>query len=96
MLFRSYPATIADGLKVSLGQMPFDILSARKAAIVTVSEEAIADATRYVWERLKIIIEPSSAVVVAAIAEKKVDVAGKRVGLILSGGNVDLGHLPWA
>ena len=90
-----YPSTIADGLKVSLGELPFDILSARKATIVTVSEEAIADATRYVWERLKIIIEPSSAVVIAALIEKKVDIAGKRVGLILSGGNVDLNHLPW-
>ena len=90
-----YPDTLADGLKVSLGELPFRILSDRKATIVTVGEPAIAETTRYVWERMKIIIEPSSAVVVAALIENKVDIAGKRVGLILSGGNANLDVLAW-
>jgi threonine dehydratase len=63
--------------------------------IVTVSEEKIVEAMRMIWERMKIIIEPSSAVPLAAILENKVDVKGKRVGIILSGGNVDLGGLPF-
>jgi threonine dehydratase len=63
--------------------------------IVTVSEEAIISAMRLVWEKLKAVIEPSSAVPVAAVLEKKVPVAGKSVAIILSGGNVDLDHLPW-
>ena len=61
--------------------------------IITVSEEAIVHAMHLVWERMKIVIEPSAAVPVAAVLEKRLDVSGKRVGLILSGGNVDLGNL---
>ena len=63
--------------------------------IVTVSEEAIVTAMRMIWERMKIVVEPSGAVPLAAIVEQKMDVAGKRVGLILSGGNVDLANLPF-
>ena len=63
--------------------------------IVTVSEEKIVEAMRMIWERMKIIIEPSSAVPLAAILEKKVDVRDKKVGIILSGGNVDLEKLPF-
>ena len=63
--------------------------------IVTVSEESIVKAMRMIWERMKIIIEPSSAVPLAAILEGKVDVQNKKVGIILSGGNLDLGSLPF-
>jgi threonine dehydratase len=63
--------------------------------IVTVSEEAIVSAMRTIWETMKIVIEPSTAVPYAAIAERIVDVEGKRVGIILTGGNVDLDALPW-
>ena len=58
--------------------------------IVTVSEEAIVSAMRYVWERMKIIIEPSAAVPIGALLEQKIDLTGKRIGIILSGGNVSL------
>ena len=89
------PKTIADGLLTSLGEITFSIILNEVDQIVTVSEERIVEAMRLVWERMKIIIEPSSAVPLAAILENKVDVKGKRVGIILSGGNVDLGKLPF-
>jgi threonine dehydratase len=60
-----------------------------------VSEEAIVSAMRTIWETMKIVIEPSAAVPYAAIAERVIDVSGKRVGIILTGGNVDLDALPW-
>ncbi len=63
--------------------------------IVTVSEEKIIEAMRMIWERMKIIIEPSSAVPLAAILEGKIDLKNKKVGIILSGGNLDLGNLPF-
>lgn len=87
--------TIADGLRTSLGELPFSIIKDNVDDIVTVSEESIISAMRFVWERLNIIIEPSCAVPVAAIFEKKVDVVGKKVGIIITGGNVDLDNLPW-
>jgi threonine dehydratase len=87
------PKTIADGLRTSLGELPFSVARERVSAIVTVSEEAIVIAMRTVWERMKIIIEPSSAVPVAAVLARKIE--GARLGVILSGGNVDLGKLPW-
>ncbi|MDO9613575.1 MAG: pyridoxal-phosphate dependent enzyme, partial [Bacteroidota bacterium] len=89
------PKTIADGLLTSLGNITFPIILNEVDQIVTVSEESIVTAMRMVWERMKIIIEPSSAVPLAAILENKVDVKGKKVGIILSGGNVDLGRLPF-
>ncbi len=89
------PKTIADGLLTSLGERNFAIILDNVDAIVTVSEEAIVEAMRMIWERMKIIIEPSSAVPLAAILEKKVDVQNKKVGIILSGGNLDLGNLPF-
>lgn len=89
------PKTIADGLLTSLGSITFPIIQNEVDQIVTVSEESIIAAMRMVWERMKIIIEPSSAVPLAAILENKVDVKGKKVGIILSGGNVDLGRLPF-
>lgn len=89
------PNTIADGLLTSLGERNFAIILDKVDDIVTVSEENIIAAMRLIWERMKIIIEPSSAVPLAAILEKKIDVKGKKVGIILSGGNLDLGNLPF-
>ena len=89
------PNTIADGLRTSLGSLTFPIILEHVSDIVTVTESEIAEAMHLVWERLKIIIEPSSAVPVAALLANKVDVRGKKVGIILSGGNVDLDDLPW-
>lgn len=89
------PRTIADGLRSSLGQLPFAIIRRHISGIVTVSEEAIVRALRLVMERMKIVIEPSSAVPPAALLEKKLDTAGKRIGVILSGGNVDFDSLPF-
>lgn len=89
------PKTIADGLLTSLGSLTFSIILNEVDQIATVSEESIVAAMRMIWERMKIIIEPSSAVPLAAILENKVDVKGQKVGIILSGGNVDLGKLPF-
>ena len=89
------PHTIADGLLTSLGDLTFSVLRERCAGIVTVSEEAIKEAMRLVWERMKIVIEPSAAVPVAALLEKRNMIPGNRMGVILSGGNVDLERLPW-
>lgn len=89
------PKTIADGLLTSLGSLTFPIVLENVDQIVTVSEDNIVAAMRMIWERMKIIIEPSSAVPLAAILENKADVKGNKVGIILSGGNVDLGKLPF-
>jgi threonine dehydratase len=88
--------TIADGLRTAVGAPNFEIIRQRVDDIVTVSEAGIIAAMRIVWEAMKIIIEPSAAVPYAAIMERRVDVAGRRVGIILTGGNVDLDTLPWA
>lgn len=89
------PVTLADGLLTSLGDRTFPIIQRYVSAIVTVGEVAIVEAMRTVWQRMKIIIEPSAAVPVAALLEGKVNASGQRVGVVLSGGNVDLDHLPW-
>jgi len=89
------PDTVADGLRTSLGSITFPIILKFVNEIVTVSETSILQAMRFTWERMKILIEPSSAVPVAALLEKKIDTGNKRIGVILSGGNVDLDHLPW-
>jgi threonine dehydratase len=89
------PRTIADGLLTSLGTLTFPIVQQRVNQIVTVSERGIIDAMRFIWERAKIIIEPSAAVAVGVLWERKIDLRGLNVGVILSGGNVDLGKLPW-
>ncbi len=89
------PQTIADGLLTSLGSLTFPIIRQHVEQIVTVSEAAIIDAMRFVWERAKLIVEPSGAVPVAVLWEGKIDLRGLRVGVILSGGNVDLTRLPW-
>ncbi len=87
--------TIADGLRTSLGERNFPLIQQHVDGVVTVSEENIVAAMRRIWEVLKIIIEPSCAVPYAAIMENKIDVTGQRVGIILTGGNVDLDALPW-
>ena len=90
------PRTVADGLRTSLGPNTFSIVRACVADIVTTTEKAIIEATRFTWERMKTVIEPSSAVPLAAIMEGKLDVRGLRVAIVLSGGNVDLDALPWS
>jgi len=89
------PKTIADGLRTSLGPNTFPLVRAYVSEIVTATEEAIVRAMRLIWERMKVVIEPSAAVPLAAIMEGKLDVRGKRIAIILSGGNVDLDALPW-
>jgi threonine dehydratase len=89
------PKTIADGLLTSLGDLTFRVIREHVDEIVTVTEESIIAAMRLLWERMKIVVEPSGAVPLAGILEKKIDVKGKRVGLILSGGNLDLTKLPF-
>ncbi|MFO0889695.1 MAG: threonine/serine dehydratase [Isosphaeraceae bacterium] len=84
------PATIADGLRTSLGDRTFAVISRLVDGIVTASEAEIIEATRFVWERLKLVIEPSSAVVVAPLLTGGLSLPGLRVGIILSGGNVDV------
>jgi threonine dehydratase/serine racemase len=89
------PATIADGLRSGLCPRTFAVLQARVARIATVEEAAIVAAMRTVWERLKVVIEPSAAVAAAAVLGTGL-AAGRRAGVILSGGNVDLDRLPWS
>jgi threonine dehydratase len=87
--------TIADGLRTNVGAPNFAIIQRYVDDIVTVSEEAIVASMRTIWETMKIIVEPSAAVPYAAILERVIDVNGRRVGIILTGGNVDLDALPW-
>jgi threonine dehydratase len=89
------PQTIADGLRSSLGDLSFALIRAHVDDIVTASERGIIDAMRLVWEVMKIVIEPSAAVPVAALLAHQLPTNGQRVGVILSGGNVDLQRLPW-
>ena len=89
------PRTIADGLRASLSERTLRALREHVSAIGTCSEEAIVAAMRSTWERMKIVIEPSSAVPLAALLEGSLAVAGKAVGVIVTGGNVDLDRLPW-
>jgi len=89
------PKTIADGLLTSVGEINFRIIQRKTNEIVTVSERGIVRAMRMIWERMKIIVEPSGAVPLAAILENKFEYRGKKIGIILSGGNVDLEKLPF-
>jgi threonine dehydratase len=89
------PQTMADGLRTSLGSLTFPIILNHVSDIVTCSEDSIITAMRLLWERMKILIEPSAAVPLAALLEGKMEIHNKRVGIILSGGNVDLDELPW-
>jgi len=89
------PKTIADGLRTSLGELTFPILRALLNAVITVSEAAIVQAMRLTWERMKVLVEPSAAVPLAALLEGGLAAKGLRAGIILSGGNLDLDFLPW-
>ena len=90
------PNTIADGLLTSLSPLTFRIISEYLDDIVTTSEETIVRAMRLIWERMKIIAEPSAAVALAAILDNRFVFKSKKVGVILSGGNVDLEDLPFS
>ena len=87
--------TIADGLKTQLGHINFPIIQQHVKRIIRVEEHEIVAAMRLIWERMKIIVEPSSAVALAAILKEKEAFENKKVGVILSGGNVDLKKLPF-
>jgi threonine dehydratase len=91
----STPATIADGLRGALSARTFALMREYVDAVATVSEEAIVCATRELWQHLRLVIEPSSAVPYAAIADPALALRGARVGIVLTGGNVDLDALPW-
>lgn len=89
------PNTIADGLKTSLSNLTFSIIQKNVDEILTATEDSIRSAMKFIWQRMKIIIEPSSAVPLAAISENSEQFAGKKVGIILSGGNMDFDNLPF-
>jgi threonine dehydratase len=89
------PETVADGLKVPLKDLTWHFVSNHVTDILTASEEEIVDAMKLIWKRMKIVMEPSSAVPLATIIKNKDRFAGKRVGVIITGGNVDLDKLPW-
>jgi threonine dehydratase len=89
------PVTVADGLKVPLKELTWHFVSNHVTDILTTSEQEIIDAMKLIWKRMKIVMEPSSAVPFAAILKNKETFAGKRVGVIITGGNVDLDLLPW-
>jgi len=84
------PKTVADGLLTSLGDKTFPIIQRLVDEIVTVSDEATLKAMRLIWERVKLVVEPSGAVPLGMLLEQKIDLCGKKIGIILSGGNVDL------
>ncbi len=87
--------TIADGLKTTVGKLNFEIIQKYVKEVIPVSEEEISCAMRMIWERMKIIIEPSCAVPFAALLNQKAFFKDKKVGIILTGGNVDMGNLPF-
>lgn len=89
------PETIADGLKVPLKDLTWHFVSNHVTDILTASEEDIVDAMKIIWKRMKIVMEPSSAVPLATILKNKNIFSGKRVGVVITGGNVDLDLLPW-
>ncbi|MEW6702104.1 MAG: pyridoxal-phosphate dependent enzyme [Bacteroidota bacterium] len=89
------PETVCDGLLAQLSEKTFSIIKKNVNEIITASEENIIMAMRIIWERMKIIVEPSSAVALAIILEDKEKFSNKKIGLILTGGNVDLEKLPW-
>lgn len=89
------PKTIADGLLTSMSELTYHIINKYVSSIETVSDELIKTAMKLIWERMKIIVEPSAAVTLALVLGNKIALKGKRVGLILSGGNVDLDTWKW-
>ena len=89
------PRTVADGLRGMLGDKTFPEIREKVDDVVTVSEAAICTAMRAMWEVMKIVVEPSAAVAYAAVVENRLSVTGKRAGVIVTGGNLDLDALPW-
>ena len=89
------PDTIADGLKTSLGDITFPVIKQFVNKIITVTEDEIINAMRLVWQRMKIVIEPSGAVSFAALLKNLTEFKNKNIGIIVSGGNVDLARLPF-
>jgi threonine dehydratase len=96
-LAQTDPRTVADGLRTSLGDLTWPVVRDRVERVITVTEDEIIAAMRLLWERAKLLVEPSSAVALAAVLTDEFRaIAGvQRVGIVLSGGNVDLDHLPW-
>jgi threonine dehydratase len=91
-----HPNTIADGLRATVGERPFAEIRRLVDDIITVSDAAIVRAMRQMWEVLKIVVEPSAAVPYAALLEAPAALRARRIGIIVSGGNLDLDHLPWS
>ncbi len=91
----AHPDTVADGLRATIGALTFTVIRAEVDEVVRVEEQDILDAMRYIWERMKIVVEPSAAVPLAALRRGLVAVRGQRAGIILSGGNIDLDNLKW-
>lgn len=89
------PRTIADGLRAGLGTLTFPILQRYVGEIITAREDTIVESMRMLWERMKIVVEPSAAVALAALKERPDLARGRRIGVVLTGGNVDLARLPW-
>jgi threonine dehydratase len=89
------PNTIADGLRTSLGELTFAVIQNYVTDIISVREAKIVFAMRHIWERMKIIVEPSAAVPLAALLSRRSEISGKRIGVIFSGGNVDVKNLPF-
>ncbi|MGI9331735.1 MAG: pyridoxal-phosphate dependent enzyme [Gammaproteobacteria bacterium] len=89
------PETIADGLRTTVGLLTFPIIRRHASQIVTVTESMIVEAMRLVWQRMKVVVEPSAAVALAAVLKERKALRNQRIGIIFSGGNVDLDTLPW-
>lgn len=90
IMTNDHPDTIADGLRTNLCERTFKIIRENIEEIVTITEEEILDAMRFLWERMKLVVEPSGAVSLAGVSLKKVEVKNKKIGVIISGGNIDL------
>jgi len=89
------PRTICDGLLTSLSELTYTIIRGRAAGVLTVPDEAVVEAMRLIWTRAKLVVEASAAVTLGAVLVHPERFQGRRLGLVLSGGNVDLDHLPW-
>lgn len=89
------PTTVADGLRTGLGDLTFAIIQSRVHDILRVTEDAMVEAMRLIWERMKLVVEPSAAVTLAAVLQWPAIFTRRQIGIILSGGNVDLDGLPW-
>lgn len=87
--------TICDGLRAQIGTKTFPVIQELVDEIITIDEQEVVESLRMVWERLKIIVEPSCSITLALVLKRKALFEGQNVGLILSGGNVDLNELPW-